>query len=144
MNDIYKKIKKKSTKIPQSGLHGVKKYVKLNTLLVFYGGKIEMSKEDNSVSFGLGLLAGVIGGIVAGVLLAPKPGAETRKEVEDVVVDIAQKHAPEIQEAKRQALTSIDMMKYTLEKKYNKINDVIRARQLAKAKEKESTDYELN
>ncbi len=103
-----------------------------------------MSKEDNSVVFGLGLLAGVVGGIIAGILMAPKSGEETRKEVEEVVVDMAQKHAPEIQEAKRQALTSIDMMKYTFEKKFNKLNEIIRARQLAKAKEKESTDYELN
>ncbi len=103
-----------------------------------------MSKEDNSVVFGLGLLAGVVGGIIAGILLAPKSGEETRKEVEEVVVDLAQKHAPEIQEAKRQALTSIDMMKYTFEKKLNKLNEIIKARQIAKAKEKESTDYELN
>ena len=103
-----------------------------------------MSKEDNSVVFGLGLLSGVIGGIIAGILMAPKPGEETRKEVEEVVVDLAQKHAPEIQEAKRQALTSIDMMKYSFEKKFNKLNEIIRAKQLARAKEKESTDYELN
>ena len=103
-----------------------------------------MSKEDNSVVFGLGLLSGVIGGIIAGILMAPKPGEETRKEVEEVVVDLAQKHAPEIQEAKRQALTSIDMMKYSFEKKLNKLNEIIRAKQLARAKEKESTDYELN
>lgn len=103
-----------------------------------------MSKEDNSVVFGLGLLAGVVGGIIAGVLLAPKSGEETRKEVEEVVVDLAHKHAPEIQEARKQALTSIDMMKYTVEKKYNKLNEILRARQLAKAKEKESIDYDLN
>ena len=30
--------------------------------------------EKNSTSFGLGLLAGVVGGIIAGVLYAPKPG----------------------------------------------------------------------
>lgn len=103
-----------------------------------------MSKEDNSVVFGIGLLAGVVGGIIAGILLAPKPGEETRKEVEEVIVDLAQKHAPEIQEAKRQALTSIDMMKYNVEKKYNKLSEALKARQLAKAKEKESTDYDLN
>ncbi len=103
-----------------------------------------MSKEDNSVIFGIGLLAGVVGGIIAGIMLAPKPGEETRKDVEEVIVDITQKHAPEIQEAKKQALTSIDMMKYNLEKKYNKLNEAIKARQLAKAKEKEETDYEMN
>lgn len=103
-----------------------------------------MSKEDNSITFGLGMLAGVVGGIIAGIIMAPKSGEETRKDVEEVIVDITQKHAPEIQEAKKQALTSIDMMRYSIEKKYNKISEAIRARQLAKAKEKESTDYDLN
>ncbi len=103
-----------------------------------------MSKEDNSVVFGVGLLAGIVGGIVAGVLFAPKSGEKTRQDIEEVIVDIAQKHAPEIQEAKRQALTSIDMMKYNLEKKYNKLSEELKAKQLAKAKEKEQTDYELN
>ena len=70
-----------------------------------------MSKEDNSVAFGVGLLAGVLGGIIAGILYAPKSGDETRKDVENVIVNIAEKHAPEIEEAKKQALTSIDMMK---------------------------------
>ncbi len=103
-----------------------------------------MSKEDNSISFGLGLLAGVLGGIALGILYAPKSGEETRKDVEKVIVDIAEKHAPEIEEAKRQALTSIDVMKYNFEKEYNKINNSIKAKQMAKAKEKEYTDYDLN
>lgn len=103
-----------------------------------------MSREDNSVVFGLGLLAGVIGGVVAGILYAPKSGEETRKDLESVVTDFAEKHAPEIKEAKRQALTSIDVMKYKIEKKYRKINEIIRAKQLAKAKEREATDYDLN
>lgn len=103
-----------------------------------------MSKEDNSISFGLGLLAGVLGGIALGILYAPKAGEETRKDVEKVIVDIAEKHAPEIEEAKRQALTSIDVMKYNFEKEYNKINNSIKAKQMAKAKEKEYTDYDLN
>lgn len=103
-----------------------------------------MSKEDNSLAFGIGLLAGVIGGVIAGILYAPKSGEETRKDVEKVIVDIAEKHAPEIEEAKKQALTSIDVMKYKVEKKYNKINQSLKAKQLAKAKEKEYTDYDLN
>lgn len=103
-----------------------------------------MSKEDNSICFGIGLLAGVIGGVVAAVLYAPKPGEETRKNVEEAVAGLAQKYTPEINEAKRQALTSIDVMRYRLEQQYNKINNAIKAKQLAKAKEKESSDYEIN
>ena len=103
-----------------------------------------MAKEDNSVSFGIGMLLGVVGGVIAAILYAPKSGEETRKNVENVITDIAQKYTPEINEAKRQALTSIDVMRYRLEQKYNKINENIKAKQLAKAKLKECTDYEVN
>ena len=103
-----------------------------------------MSKEDSSISFGVGMLLGVVGGVIAAILYAPKSGEETRKDVENVVTDMDQKYAPEIQEAKRQALTSIDVMRYKLEQKYNKINESIKAKQIAKAKEKEYSDYEVN
>ncbi len=103
-----------------------------------------MSKEDSSISFGVGLLIGVVGGVIAAVLYAPKSGEETRKDVENVITDIAEKYTPEIKEAKRQALTSIDVMRYRLEQQYNKINETIKAKQIAKAKQKESDDYDMN
>jgi gas vesicle protein len=103
-----------------------------------------MSKEDSSISFGVGLLLGVVGGVVAAVLYAPKSGEETRKNVENVITDLAEKYTPEIKEAKKQALTSIDVIRYHLEQKYKKMNDAIKAKQLAKAKQKESIDYEVN
>ena len=88
-------------------------------------------------------IGGIVGGLI-GVLLAPQSGEESRKDIENAITDMAQKYTPEIQEAKRQALTSIDVMRYRLEQQYNKINDSIKAKQLAKAKEKESCDYEAN
>ena len=103
-----------------------------------------MSKEDNSIAFGMGLLAGVIGGVAAAILFAPKSGEETREELNEFVKDFAQKHVPEIKEAKKQALESLDMMKYKLEKQYNKINDHIKAKQMAKAREREDMSYEMN
>ena len=51
----------------------------------------EMSKEGSSISFGVGLLMGVVGGVIAAVLYAPKSGEETRKDVENVITDLAQK-----------------------------------------------------
>ena len=62
-----------------------------------------MSK-DKSFSFAMGVLAGVVGGIVAGVLYAPKPGEESRKELKDAACDFYEKHAPQIEEATKQAL----------------------------------------
>ncbi len=101
-----------------------------------------MSKDDNSIIFGMGLLAGVVGGIVAAILYAPKSGKETREELKTIVNDFAQKHAPEIKEAKKQAMESLDMMKYKLEKQYNKINDHLKAKQMAKAKRMEDRSYD--
>lgn len=103
-----------------------------------------MSKEDSSISFGVGLLIGVVGGVIAACLYAPKSGEETRKNVENVITDIAEKYTPEIKQAKKQALTSIDVMRYRLEQQYNKISETIKAKQIAKAKQKESIDYEVN
>lgn len=103
-----------------------------------------MSKDDNSISFGMGLLAGILGGVAAAILYAPKSGEQTREEVIHFVNDFAQKHAPEIKEAKKQALESLDMMKYKLEKQYNKINEHIKAKQMAKAKEMEDRSYDFN
>ncbi len=103
-----------------------------------------MSKEDNSIAFGLGLLAGILGGITAAVLFAPKSGEETRAELKEAITEFAQKHAPEIKEAKKQALESLDMMKYKLERQYNKINEHIKAKQLAKAREREDMSYDFN
>mgnify|MGYP002627164751 CR=1 FL=1 len=103
-----------------------------------------MSKEDSSISFGAGILAGIIGGVIAAVLYTPKSGEDARKCVENTVTDLAEKYAPDINRAKKQALTSIDVMRYRLEQQYSKINDTIKANRIAKAKQKESVDYEVN
>lgn len=103
-----------------------------------------MSKKHSSISFGLGLIAGVVGGILAGVLYAPKTGEESRSKVKDTIVDLTQKHTPEIKEAKKQALESVDLVKYKLERQYRKLNHVLKSKKLQKAKELEDTDYDFN
>lgn len=103
-----------------------------------------MGKNKNSIGFGLGLFAGVIGGIIAGVLYAPRPGEESRKTLKDVFSDLAEKHSPEIKEAKKQALESIDLVKFKLERQYRKINHMLKSKKLQKAKELEDTEYDFN
>lgn len=103
-----------------------------------------MGKENNSISFGLGLFAGVVGGIIAGILHAPKSGEESRSELKEVIADLTQKHSPEIKEAKQQALESIDLAKYKLERQYRKLNHMLKSKKLQKAKELEDTEYEFN
>lgn len=103
-----------------------------------------MCKKNSSISFGLGLLAGVVGGIVAGVFYAPKSGEESRKQLNEVISDLTEKHSPEIKEAKQQALESIDLVKYKLERQYRKLNHMLKSKKLQKAKEQEETDYDFN
>ena len=104
-----------------------------------------MGKEKSSIGFGLGLLAGVIGGIIAGVLYAPCPGSEMRKKVKETVCDLAEKYSPEVNEAKKQALESVDLLRYKLEKQYKKFGNMIKSKKMRKAKElEEINDYDFN
>jgi len=103
-----------------------------------------MSGKKNSISFGLGLIAGVVGGILAGVLYAPKSGEESRKELKEVISDLTEKHSPEIKEAKQQAMETIDLAKYKLERQFRKIRHMLKSRKMQKAKELEETEYDYN
>ena len=102
-----------------------------------------MSK-NKGFYFGMGLLAGVLGGIVAGVLYAPKSGDESRKELKETALELAKKHSPAVKDAQKQALESIDLMKYKLERQYRKICHMLQSRKMQKAKELEETDYDFN
>ena len=95
-------------------------------------------KDKSSIGFGVGLILGVLGGIVAGVLYAPKPGEEMREKVKDTVCDLAEKYSPEVKEAKKQALESIDLLRYKLEKQYKKFANTLKSKKMRKAKELES------
>ena len=104
-----------------------------------------MCKEKSSIGFGLGLLAGVLGGIAAGILFAPCPGEEMREKVKDTVCDLAEKYSPEVNEAKKQALESIDLLKYKLEKQYKKFGNMLKSKKMRRAKELEDiSDYDFN
>ena len=100
-------------------------------------------KDKTSIGFGVGLLLGVVGGIVAGVLYAPKPGEEMREKVKDTVCDLAEKYSPEVKEAKKQALESIDLLKYKLEKQYKKFGSMLKSKKMRKAKELEASEFDF-
>ena len=102
-----------------------------------------MSKND-STSFGLGILAGVLGGIVLGVLFAPKSGEETRKQLKDSACKIAEENLPKLKKVKEEAKNQFEIFKCKLEKNYDKFNGKIKARRLAKAKSKEADNYDFN
>jgi len=103
-----------------------------------------MSNDKSSIGFGLGLIAGVVGGIFAGVMYAPKSGEESRSKLKDTVCDIAEKHSPEVNDAKKKAFESIDLLRYKLERQYKKFNNMLKSRKMQKAKELEDTEYDFN
>ena len=101
-------------------------------------------KDKSSIGFGVGLLLGVLGGIAAGILYAPKPGAEMREKLKETVCDIAEKHSPAVSEAKKQAMESIDLLKYRLEKQYKKFGNMLKSKKMRKAKELEDlSDFDF-
>ena len=107
-----------------------------------------MCKKNDAFLFSMGIIAGVVGGIVAGVLYAPKSGEESRKELKETACEFYEKHAPQIIEAKKQALESIDLMNYKLERQFRKLNNILKSKKMLKAKElediKNSIDSEFD
>lgn len=96
-----------------------------------------MCKKNDAFVFSIGIIAGVVGGIIGGVLFAPKSGEESRKELKEAACDLYEKHAPQIIEAKKQAIESIDLMNYKLERQFRKLNNLLKSKKMLKAKELE-------
>ncbi len=102
-----------------------------------------MCKKDSSFGFALGILAGVVGGIAAGILFAPKSGEDSRRELKEAYDDLMQKYSPEIAQAKKQALDMIKTSKDKIEETYKKFNENLKAQKLAHAKNCEIDVYEI-
>ena len=49
-----------------------------------------------------------------------------RAKVKDTVCDLAEKYSPEVNEAKKQALESIDLVRYKLERQYKKFGNMLK------------------
>ena len=69
-----------------------------------------------------------------GLLFAPKSGEEARKELKEAACELYEKHAPQIIEAKKQALESIDLMNYKIERQFRKLNNALKSKKMLKAK----------
>lgn len=91
-----------------------------------------MSK-NKTFAFAMGLIAGVVGGLVAGVLYAPKSGEESRRELKDAACELYEKNSPAIKDAKKQALENIDLMKYKLERQFRKFNNMVKSKKFLQA-----------
>ncbi|MDD3593579.1 MAG: YtxH domain-containing protein [Candidatus Gastranaerophilales bacterium] len=101
-------------------------------------------KEDSSIAFGLGLLAGVVAGIVAGIVYAPKSGEETREDLICKAKQIKENFPDDLEKAKKNGLTLVELLKIKTEKIIDNINDSLKAKQMAKAKREEEKVYNTN
>ena len=97
-----------------------------------------MSRDDEGLLFGIGILAGVTAGIIGGLLFAPQSGEETRKKLE-VKINEMTDNCPCVENARRQVLEAMDVLQYKIEKTIKKIDESVKAKQLARAKEKEDS-----
>lgn len=103
-----------------------------------------MCKENDSLCFGIGIIAGVVGGVIAGILLAPKKGEESCKDVKCAIENIIETQAPKVRTAKKQALEAIDLVKYKIEKQIKKIKNAVQSEKMEKAKQLEDANSEYN
>lgn len=105
-----------------------------------------MCKENDSLCFGIGILAGVVGGVIAGVLLAPKKGEESCKDVKCAIENIVETQAPRVRAARKHALEAIDLVKYKLERQIKKIKNAVQSEKMEKAKQLEdaNSEYDIN
>jgi len=94
-----------------------------------------MSKKSDGIE--IGLLAGIIGGFIAGILLAPQEGKKSRQKVKNAIIDFGQEHEEDIEKTKKQISESYDLLKYNIERQFRKMINKFRAKKLRKAKERE-------
>lgn len=93
--------------------------------------------------FEIGLAAGVIGGLIAGILFAPEEGSVSRQKVKNAIENFQEEHGDEIEDAKNQITRTFDLLMYNVERQFRKIVSHVRARRLRRAKELED-DYMFN
>jgi len=99
--------------------------------------------SDNAVSYGVGLIGGVIAGVVLGVLFAPKSGAEMRKDLMEVTDKLCSEHDT-LAKCKDSSLDLINRSKYSVEKQFNKIYEAVKAGKMAAAKRREELETGYN
>ena len=103
-----------------------------------------MSKtSDGAVSFGIGLIFGVLAGVAAGVLYSPKPGKEMREDLKNTMTTIAKDINPEIKHAQN-VNEVVENFRYAMEKQLGKIQEAIKAGKMAAAKKREELETEYN
>jgi gas vesicle protein len=100
--------------------------------------------SDSSVSFGVGLLFGILAGVATGILFSPKSGEEMRQDLKEIVSDIKGELNPDIEMTKNMSTDLIDRVKCVIEGQISKVNGAVKAARLAAAKHKEELESGIN
>ena len=90
--------------------------------------------NSNSGKFGSGLLVGMFIGAIAGLLLAPQTGEETRKKVQNTVEDLQEQVNKMADRIKKETNTIIEKGKNYIDEKNEQIH-------LKDAENKENTGF---
>lgn len=103
-------------------------------------------RDDSLVSFLLGLTAGVIGGTVAGILLAPKSGDEMREDINAFVKDLPGKLDNEMKNPEGSTRNLINKARLNIEARVDQVKKDREAdrQQKAKLAEELASGYEYN
>jgi gas vesicle protein len=70
-----------------------------------------MSNNNSAESVVKGLLIGTVAGVVAGILLAPKSGAETREDIKKLAEDLKDKAEDAYAKARKEVEKKIEQVK---------------------------------
>ena len=95
-------------------------------------------KADNSISFGFGLLVGMLAGLAAGIICAPQSGEEARDDLVTKVAAIKNSFPKKIDSARKKSIRCIERTKASLENIIEDIQDSLKAKKMANAKILES------
>lgn len=85
--------------------------------------------NNSTESFFKGLIVGALGGAIAGILLAPKSGEETREDIKKLALEMKDKAVDTYNKARREVEKKVEQVKRAGEKidegKYKRIVDEV-------------------
>lgn len=107
-----------------------------------------MSREDGDgiFTFLAGMTLGMLGGAVAGLLFAPKPGNELRADAQDFISTLPGRLNDELKNPNARTREFIERTRYNIEAQVGKVKRSREAERQAKAKQAEelAAGYEFN
>lgn len=97
----------------------------------------QRQEDDGIIAFLIGLMAGAIGGVVVGLLYAPKSGKELRGDIQDYASNLSGKINDEFNNPQGKTREFIDRTRYNIENQVERLKSDRQADKIAKAKKAE-------